>query len=490
MPYINYVKSSKLADTFRLLSPFEVKTLGKWLNSPWCNSNKKVYELYLILKKSYPSFESKGLSKTEIFEKLYPKKKFNDRWLRNLMAELNKQIESFLVHQHLRNKKNNKEQMILAKEYEKRNASKRARKILNDIILEITTIPNKSTEDYLNLVQCHDMIYYAPHLHTDLKERGLILKNGNEFLDHFYLLHKWQYQAEITERKKVIKEDYKNQVDTQTLNKLNPKIQLPAISFYQDRVRSTVNKTTAEFIDSKNNFENTHHLLSTQDQKLIYFYLLNSGIRLSYKNNKVSFFKTIFNFYLLGIKNHYNTHFGTLSVATFGNIIVTGNNAKEFDLVLTFINDCHQLLSSEFRIEGKMYGTAHVNFHKGEYFSALNILSLAKFNSKNFLLRSRYLLSVTYFKIRQQDSSYISFAKDYNLAYIKFLKRSKAGSLSLIKSYLNSVKFIMAISDALDSPKPSVEIFKNIYEKIEENSLVAGKPWLLQESKEIILSFK
>ncbi|MEM9822166.1 MAG: hypothetical protein AAF985_13880, partial [Bacteroidota bacterium] len=155
------MKNSKLEKSLALLDKSELKALAQWLKSPWCNSNKKVEQLFRYMRPHYPDFSSPLLQREKLFAKLYPDKTFNDRWMRNLQAELNKQIEQFLLHQELEQSPN-WSQLLLAKIYERKHASQRLFKLSEAWQKSLLEKNNKSWEDYLFLCWSNDQLYYLP----------------------------------------------------------------------------------------------------------------------------------------------------------------------------------------------------------------------------------------------------------------------------------------------------------------------------------------
>ena len=79
------------------LSPDEFKRFSRLVNSPFFNTNPTQVELYKLLKKEYPDFDSPKLSKEKVFQKLYPGRTFHYHRMSNIMSEMTRLVEEFLT---------------------------------------------------------------------------------------------------------------------------------------------------------------------------------------------------------------------------------------------------------------------------------------------------------------------------------------------------------------------------------------------------------
>lgn len=95
------MKDPQLIDLFKSLSEKELIEFRKFLNSPFHNTSATVTKLYSILRKYYPQFSPPDYTKENVFEELFPGKKYNSLLLNeyfyllsNLIVEFIKQIVS------------------------------------------------------------------------------------------------------------------------------------------------------------------------------------------------------------------------------------------------------------------------------------------------------------------------------------------------------------------------------------------------------------
>jgi hypothetical protein len=69
---------SKAIDIISTFEAKEFNEFGKFINSPFFNTNSKLVELYSLLKKNFPSFSKKSFNKENIYKNLFPGKNYND----------------------------------------------------------------------------------------------------------------------------------------------------------------------------------------------------------------------------------------------------------------------------------------------------------------------------------------------------------------------------------------------------------------------------
>ena len=146
-----HIHPSKLTQSLQLLTPPEFKSLHKWLQSPWANPNKKLVELYRQLQKHHPDFTSRTLTKENLFAQLYPGKNYDDKWMRNIMAALCKQVDKFLVHERLEKEEVMKKR-YLAQEFLERHQNEWSNQQADQLIKILESKKNKRNRGLFNVV--------------------------------------------------------------------------------------------------------------------------------------------------------------------------------------------------------------------------------------------------------------------------------------------------------------------------------------------------
>lgn len=73
------MQKSKLITLLKTFSKEEMKNFDKFISSPYFSRGRNLKPLYNVLKKYHPSFDSPHFTEEKIFNKLYPKKKFDGK---------------------------------------------------------------------------------------------------------------------------------------------------------------------------------------------------------------------------------------------------------------------------------------------------------------------------------------------------------------------------------------------------------------------------
>lgn len=106
---------SRAIDVLKALSKEELKELGKFLESPFHNSNKRLVSLLESLLPYHPEFNRKEFTQENIYKKTFGNSKFNSKIFRNLLTEFYKCEKEYLIIKCL-NKNQNDKNIYLIKE--------------------------------------------------------------------------------------------------------------------------------------------------------------------------------------------------------------------------------------------------------------------------------------------------------------------------------------------------------------------------------------
>lgn len=93
------MKKTKLIQLLDTLNDEEMKQFGSFVNCYMFNPRSvKVSELFEVVSKYYPGFLDEGFTKQAVWDEIYPKKKYNDVVMRNLVSDLFTLLRKFLAH--------------------------------------------------------------------------------------------------------------------------------------------------------------------------------------------------------------------------------------------------------------------------------------------------------------------------------------------------------------------------------------------------------
>lgn len=470
------IANSKLIASLKLLSLLELKSFDRWLQSPWCNSNKKAHQLFQLLKKAYPDFLPTNLLRTELFQQLYPTKKYNDRWLRNLMADLNKQTLQFLIHEALKQEEV-LPKILLAKVYERRHATERLLKLAAQLNKDLEAKKNKAWEEYLYHCLLNDLLYYLPETTNRWKAANHPLHKADANLDQFYLLGKWRYRSEFVERTVALREEETELIELEVLQQIAAQHSMPVLKLYEQKLLEGKEMTEVQFDDLQEKLFKQLDILSFKDQKILYYYLLNMLIRICLRG-KSHLFEKLFKLYQVGIEKQLIIHFDRISDKTYTNIVTLGNNLQQFGYVQVFIESQTVLLKKEKQLDGQIWAKAHWHFNQQDFRTAIDLLWSHKFVTPLFEIQGRFLLLQAYFEALRNDDTYLDLFLAYVEAYKKFVQRDKNLADQRKKAYLLFIKYTAKLADLVMQKEKRRTVYQQVLQNIDQEELMQGKPWL------------
>lgn len=92
--------SSKLIDVLKKLDAAKVNSLAQYINTVNTNKNNISFRLFNAIKKYHPEYAETKIDKKKIFSLLYPEKNYNEKRMLQVMSELLKTIEEFIVYSY------------------------------------------------------------------------------------------------------------------------------------------------------------------------------------------------------------------------------------------------------------------------------------------------------------------------------------------------------------------------------------------------------
>ncbi len=98
------MQNTRIIEILKTFTEKEFIKLEDFISSKYFNKHKDVTELFLILRKHYPKFESEELAKQTVFSNIFGSKKYHDEKMRTLISSLMKLVKKFLIQLEVENK--------------------------------------------------------------------------------------------------------------------------------------------------------------------------------------------------------------------------------------------------------------------------------------------------------------------------------------------------------------------------------------------------
>lgn len=96
------MKNSSIIKIIDSFTEDEVSEFLDFLKSPFHNKKSGVVKLYMAIKKHYPDFKKDELEKETLWNSLYPGKEFNSGVMKNLIFDITKLAEEFIMYKNLK----------------------------------------------------------------------------------------------------------------------------------------------------------------------------------------------------------------------------------------------------------------------------------------------------------------------------------------------------------------------------------------------------
>ena len=479
----SHLSSTKLISIVRLLSNDEFKSFGKWLQSPWCNSNKKLVELYKLIQKQYPEFSSKTLTKERLFSRLYPGKKYDDKWMRNIMGAMSKQVEKFLRHQRLE-KDEILSDKLLAEEFLERHKNDWFNKQTETLINKIELKETKETEDYLLLAQVHEDLYRHTTSAKINPNKQSPLQISNLYLDTFYSISKWRIFTEMLERNMILQEDIELDKKLASLSSITRHLDIPVINIYKQRINIGEAPILDNYYLLKNHFLSEFERVPKWDQKLLIFYLINTAIRLWIKGED-KLVNELFELYKFGLERQLLFHYGRLTGSTFRNIVATANILGHFEFSYSFINNYNNALPPGIRKDLETWAIGHCLHKQNKLVEAIDLLSAYEFKTDDNAIIGKVLILECYFDASLIDGTYVDLFFDFSNAFMKYIKRNRIYSDNRKMAYYNMIKYTQKLCNIFHFSIEKAKDIKLLKSAVNNDQNLQSRQWLKNKIAEM-----
>jgi hypothetical protein len=464
------MKDSKLFELTKSLSAYELKGLGRYIQSPYINSNRQVISFHQLISKHHPDYDPVSTDKKILFRQLFPQQKYEDKKMRYLFTDYTRLLEDFLVDESLHRNASMKEQ-ILRKELAARNCSKSYRTKFQ------TGIPHQTEDADYFLHQ-----YQAEYTHLDLwtsrqkRKEDQNIEAVIENLDKFYFAKKLELSCAVQNYRNVLAMNYKNNFRDELVKLIQSHDyrNVPVISVYNQILLTLTEEGHEKHFDKLLEIILRHeHKFSLQQLREIYQYAMNYCIK---KINKGSpgYFKTLFELYKIILPKKILLHEKFLPQFDYKNIVTIALRMKELAWAKKFIEEYKPLLRKEDRENAYTYNLAHWHFHNRDYSKTLSLFQHVKFTDVYYQLDTRSIVLKTYFEQDDADAFFYHAS-----AFRTYIRRNKLVSDYQRTSYRNFIKYTGQLIRANGNSKKISAIKK----EMEEKKQVADMNWLLQKTE-------
>ena len=474
---------SKLIHIFKTLTKPELKEFGKYLDGTSYRKTGGVFAMYNYLKKWHPDFPPNKIEKTTVHNVIFKNSSTFNRRFSDLMTNLSKALEDFLIKKRL--EKNDNEREILLLEVLKE------RKLDRFFFQRVNTIEkNWDTTNIAGIDQLHydyklmQMLFLHPS-YSVLNETPIGPQHLIEKIDKYYIAVKlyWILCYYNNKNNVITKEDDSNieaEFQIQNLLKLSdsPKFKdTPQIKLLKQLLSDFMFENFINYNQVKDNFINNLSLYNEYEKHDLINLLISYCNERQKKGDKEAI-KALFDLLKFVVEQRMVLEEGYIAAEQFRTIVTIGCKVKEIDWIEQFIDEIGEYLQEAEKNDTILLCKAQVLIHKKQFGEAIKLLAQIKLQNILYSVQTRSMQLICYYELDGYEDLFFNTGKSST----DYLKRNSQISDVTYKSFSN---FISLARKLYICKTKENNCNKQLLEKeINETNNVYHKQWLLEKVQE------
>ncbi len=490
------MQNPKLFLILKSLSPAEIKELGKFVSSPFHNTNKTLVKFYNMLKKKYPDFASRTLEMENLHKKLFPSKSYNSAVMRNLVSEMIRITEDFLAFQDYRSDKYDY-YFHLLKQLESRNIEKLFERALSDAFEQLNNSVIKDENYYYHKYQLESIQREFHQNKLPVGKRKIVYdKLPSEIenlkysffiaiLKEFFSIYNIKYQDNLSYRYKFLDEimNHISKEDEEYKNVPMIFILKTFLSLLIDGKNEHLVPQLKEMIDKNRN------IMSHDDYKDFYLELLNYYRNKQFAGDKSAGIKGFeLNKEMLE-RDIYLRPGEFMSAHGYVNTCALAIRIRELDWAEEFTNKYRNRLMPNHQLNAYLYNYAAIHFIKGNdaedkkekekhYNESLEYLSKVKSEDFYYMTRIKNMLIMIQYQLGEMELGLNIIAN-----YRHYLTKNISIPENLAERYLNFANFAYKLIRA--KLKSDYGHLLQLKKELNSTPKTEYKGWLMKKINEL-----
>ena len=471
-----------------------MREFGKFVTSPFYNTNKKVEQLYNIIKKHYPKFKPRTIKLNKIFNTLYPGSKSNNGIIRNLFSELSLLAENYLVITDYKQDKFDYQKRLMT-QLNIRKLDNMFEKGLEKAFILLDQEKIKDENHYLRhyMLETLKCEYFLAR--TPVGKSLPLYQNRKNMIDQFmhnFLITMLKEYFDMHNAEGLLKFEHQHVFFEEIMNHLSRhkkeynKIVLIDI-LYRFILLYRNNEEMGAEDELKELIESSKDQISYYDYRNFMLELYNY-----YKDKRaegnINYGTKSFELMNDMLKNGiFYQMDGHISSHTFINLVSAALLEKQIDWAENFNNQYKDKLPVDQRESAFLFSYANIHYIRGaqsnpklkskHFNKALDYLAKVKSEDFYYMSRIKNMLARIYYDLNEIEHA-ISIVGSYK----KFLSKSKSIPENLYEQYYNFITFVYKlIKFKTGTSKITPEQLKD---EIISTQLLAYRGWLLEKVTE------
>lgn len=459
----------------------EFKEFGKFVKSPFYNSNKKIPVFYNALKPFYPEFNSKSLSKQNLFRKIYDSKKFNNRELEKLSSSFHLLAEKYLSVKGTENGCFCKEYFLL-QELNNRKLSSQFKRELKSLK---TTLKNKNSFQENPLPIRYLMEKEINRFCYKSENEDITTNNAQQIADglvgYFLAGILKVYCYMLNEIKNVYDFNYKMDFMEPVIKYIesNPEVLTPYTKMLFCCIRLLLYEKHEDFENLKGIVYKNFEKIDKEDRYDM------CEVLISYCHKKINedsrgFLKELFGIYKKFLQCNALMPHGYLHHLNYKVIVNCAVSLKEFEWAENFIETYKQYLKDKHKESSYYFNMGRLHFVKCEYEKALDYYAKVSLEDITYKMDIKWQMVRIYYELGEADS-FLSLVDSYK----HFLVSNNSVSNESKKTQLRHIGYVSKLFKLRNNfDERALNELKA--EFLGKNYIIA-RTWFLKKTEEIFL---
>ncbi len=470
-----------MIEYFNKLSPDEIVRFGKFLNSPFFNSNKSILILFDYLKSIYPDVKNENISKSVISSIVYNEKKLNDVKIRKLLSDFGILMDSFLI-QIAEDERSPGRRVLLLNTLRERGMVKRFEKEYRELKKSLNSSFSKNESFYNEQVNLLSE-FYNFNLINFKNTKAECLQLKSDLLDMKFLFSKLHTFYEMFDnegsrnRGQYFNRTFYDELMEFTENNLShikdnhPNV---FIIYHVLRMNETLNDN---YLNTMLNYLKINNKKFNKVNLSYYYNYITSYYTTKINTGHIRYRKDLISVYMKMMKEELFLIDNIITDVEYNNVVNAALAEGEFEWVNRFIEHYRVYLENSFAEDIYNLAKAKYYFHTNNYEEIFKHLNQVDIKDPTYYINSKFLLGRVYYERRETERAI--YILDNLLQYKRNKKILSAEQQKSILLYVKFMTELVKLSEISGIEKDRKKIIKAQLRKEMSNSdgLIPGLNW-------------
>jgi hypothetical protein len=462
------MKSPQVFQLIGRLTKTERRQVDKYLRSPHVTSRQDIPVLYQLLaslaeqKRPFPDRE-------QLFEQLYPGKRFKDTVLRNCMSDLKQHIEAFLVI-GIQQENPVGQRLQLAEAYRRKNLTKAFFQNIRLAERQLQKGSYRNPDYFQRLLDCQTAktTYLTQTKRTEELELQLI----SDTIDQQFLLQKLRHACTLLTHQRVYKKQYQFGLLRYLLDHIEKDglLEIPSIALYYYCYQFLSHDGLEDFYRFQQYIFDYASLFPPEEMRDLYLLAINFCIRKLNAGDE-TFASSGLDLYRQALKAELLLENGRLSRFTFNNIVAFAMRSGALNWLDDFLKDYESYLEPRYRESTIRFNQARLAYVRKDYDRSAYLLQTTNFKDLvNNLIAKTTLLKIYY----EQDEWDV--LENQIERFKNFIRRRELSDYHQ-KNYRNILRYLQRLIRLLPGDQEEKAALRS---EVEQVDILSEKDWFLQ----------